>query len=270
MTALTGRRLSNDGAVRLVGRAIASRTPAAVVRFGEGEGRVLSVEPGRADSLDIAKRKLAKQTGLIFSPEQILRVSGLLMIALQQADVVGIEYGGGFSAEHREWMQRIIAIHGGLPASAHRDRYVSQCTVNSDLYHALPTLLDGLNRLSLVSCRDLAPRLAKQGIHDVAVYQLPSQYVMRDVDDEYEAQLHDMPIWPDFYESLESGITVRQPGEVFLVGAGVFAKSLCIRIRDLGGIALDMGSTLDHMAEKTTRGRWRPAFRELPADPLSV
>ena len=40
----------------------------------------------------------------------------------------------------------------------------------------------------------------------------------------------------------------------FLVGAGIFGKDLCIRIRELGGIALDMGSCLDLMAGKVTRG----------------
>jgi hypothetical protein len=54
---------------------------------------------------------------------------------------------------------------------------------------------------------------------------------------------------------LEKRLAVRSRGEVFLVGAGLFAKHLCITIRDQGGIAIDIGSSLDAMAGKTTR-RW--------------
>jgi hypothetical protein len=79
-----------------------------------------------------------------------------------------------------------------------------------------------------------------------------------------------VPIWPDFYRRLEEEIEVREQGEVFLVGAGLFGKSLCVRIRERGGIALDMGSTLDGIAGKVTRGEGRPTFRPFPETPRLV
>ena len=99
---------------------------------------------------------------------------------------------------------------------------------------------------------------ADYGVQDVRVFQVPSQYITRKVDDEYEAALHGVPIWPAFYERLHAELTVRRRGEVFLVGAGLFGKGLCIRVRELGGIALDLGSCLDGMADKVTRGVNRP------------
>ena len=94
---------------------------------------------------------------------------------------------------------------------------------------------------------------------------MPSQYVMRTVDDEYERALHGIPIWPDVVDRIRDELEVRQRGEVFLVGAGLFGKELCIRVRERGGIALDLGSCLDGMADKVTRGPNRPKPYRPPA-----
>lgn len=50
--------------------------------------------------------------------------------------------------------------------------------------------------------------------------------------------MHGVRIWPDVHVRLRSELTVREPGEVFLVGAGVFGKDLCVRVRDRGGASL--------------------------------
>lgn len=219
-----------------------------------------------------AVHKLSKQTGLAFTPQQVLKVGGLIKRALGRSDVVGIDFSHNFTDEHKEWMRKIAAVHAGLAPSERRSGQLrTHSSVNQDLYARLPYLLGRTNRkLSVISCRDLKPWLAAHGMYDIGVYQVPSQYVMRDVDDEYEARLHDVPIWPDFYAGLESELEVRDQGEVFLVGAGVFGKSLCLEIRERGGIALDMGSTLDGMAGKVTRGRNRPKLRRMPEDPTWV
>jgi hypothetical protein len=263
--------VSRRHTVRLVSRAVDSRTPLAVVRFGEGEGRLLAADPGDDFSIRVAGRKLHKQTGLAFPPGEVLKVRALVTNALDQADIVGLRGSARFSDEHREWMDLINRIYAERVVGGRRPAYVAHCLLHHDVYDALPDLLGQERQLSVISCRDLGPKLkADYGIADPAVYQIPSQYVVRDVDDEYEARLHDVDIWPDFYRELRSGIEVRERGEIFLVGAGLFGKDLCIRVRDLGGIALDMGSTLDQMAGKVTRGHNRPQFRPPPETPRWV
>ena len=69
--------------------------------------------------------------------------------------------------------------------------------------------------------------------------------------------MRDTPIWPHAHARLDSEMAVRERGEVFLVGAGVFGKDLCVRLREKGAIGLDMGSALDVIAGKTTRGAKR-------------
>lgn len=263
--------LSRRQTVRLVGRCIEERSPLAVVRFGEGEARLLAADPDDPISMKAAIKKLRRQTGLTFSPEEMLKVRRLVMSALDQADVVGLRTSASFAEEHIALGARIAEIYERRVGEGRKPAYVTHSLVNNDLRDALPDLLGEQTRLSVVSCRDIGAALeADHGLADVVVYQVPSQYVVRDVDGAYEAALHDVPFWPDFYRRLEAEISVRRAGEIFLVGAGLFGKGLCIRIRELGGIALDMGSTLDGIAGKVTRGEGRPTFRPFPETPKPV
>lgn len=263
--------LSRKQTVRLVSRCIAERRPIAVVRFGEGEARLLAANPGDTASVTAAIKKLRRQTGLTFSEAEMLKVRALVLSALDEADVLGLRTSASFAEEHRELGELIATVYAERVAQGRRPAYLAHSMLNSDLRDALPALLAEQQQISVVSCRDIGPTLqAEHPLTDVAVHQIPSQYVVRDVDGPYEAALHDVPIWPDFYRRLRGGLTVRAAGEVFLVGAGLFGKDLCIRIRDLGGIALDMGSALDGIASKVTRGRGRPTFRPPPKTPKLV
>jgi hypothetical protein len=263
--------LSKEQVVRLVHRCAAELTPLAVVRFLEGEGRLLVADPSDKTSMKVAIRKLRRQTGLTFSPGEMLKVRALVMKALDEADVVGIQADESFHEEHLEWMDRIADVYRSRLRQGRDPALVTHSRCNGDLYEALPSLLDSQKRVSAISCRDLRPTLeGDYGVTDVAIYQIPSQYVVRGVDGPYEQAMHDVAIWPDFYQQLQARISVRARGEIFLIGAGLFGKELCIRVRERGGIALDMGSALDRMAGKTTRGRKRPKFQPLPKTPRVV
>jgi hypothetical protein len=256
--------LSDEQTVELVRSWIRERRPGALVRFGEGEGRLLIADPEDSESLRVASNKLKRQAGLLLRGKEVLEVKELVRKALDEADVVGIRGSDWFSEEHRMWVERIEEIYEQRRAAGRSSAYVSHCLISSRLYEALPSLLDSEQRISVISSREVEPVLRETYGVDARVYQVPSQYVMRNVDGAYEAKLHGTPIWPDFYQQLRDEIDVRERGEVFLVGAGVFAKELCIEIRDRGGIALDMGSCLDQLAGKVTRGRNRPKPFPLP------
>lgn len=233
---------------------LGSGAPAAVVRFGDSEARLLTVSPNDAASMNVVGRNLEQQTGLSFSDNDVLEVKMLVAHAFDRADVLGIRFWDRFLAEHKRWMRRLATLYEERVAAGRPPVPLAHCLLGHDVLDMLPGLLAG-RPVSVVSCRDLKPVLeADWGLDDVAVYQVPSQYRTRIVDGAYEAAMHDIPIWPDAHARLHASLTVRERGEVFLVGAGMLGKDLCIRIRDRGGIALDMGSALDQVAGKLTRG----------------
>jgi hypothetical protein len=166
-------------------------------------------------------------------------------------------------------MTKLAAVYAERLAAGRRPAILAQSLLSHEVVDRLPELLRG-RRVSVISCRNVKPVLeADWGLDDVVVYQVPSQHAMRDVDGAYESALHGVPIWPDAHSRIRSELTVRERGEVFLVGAGLFGKDLCIRVRDLGGIALDLGSALDRVAGKITRGP-RRRILDLYAGGMSV
>ena len=258
--------LSRAELVKRTAEWIREQTPVAIVRFGEGEGRLLTADPSDAQSMKVAARKLRRQSGIMFPPQDVLKIKSQVLRAFDEADVIGIRGSDSFNDEHKMWVERIERAYDERLAQGRRPAHVSHCLLNNSLRDALPTLLEEQRRISVISCRDLKPYLAAEcGIDDVRVFQVPSQYIVREVDGPYESTLHDVPIWPEFYENVRASLSVRAPGEVFLVGAGIFGKELCIRVRDLGGIALDLGSSLDKMADKVTRGPNKPEPYPLPS-----
>ncbi|HVT35380.1 MAG TPA: hypothetical protein VHE37_07350 [Nevskiaceae bacterium] len=84
------------------------------------------------------------------------------------------------------------------------------------------------------------------------------------------------PFYPTVFQRIFADIEFDR-GEVFLVGAGMLGKLLCARIRDLGGIAMDVGSIMDHWAGFATRAesahqytRFDPAASLLAGQPFAA
>jgi hypothetical protein len=242
--------------------------PAAVVRFGDAEARLLTAVSDES-SMKAAIGVIEREAGLSLRPEAVLELQALLAAAFDEADVLGIRFRERLLSDHKQWMGKLSILYAQRVAAGRDPATLAPCLFSYYLIERLPEMLAG-HRVSAISCRDLEPVLEGEwGLDDVRVYQVPSQYSARDVDGAYEAAMHGEPIWPDVHTRLRTELTVRERGEIFLIGAGVFGKDLCIRVRDLGGIAIDMGSALDHIAGRLTRGPERRVL-ECFADGMPV
>ncbi|MET0306458.1 MAG: hypothetical protein ABW196_09560 [Solirubrobacterales bacterium] len=230
---------------------IEERTPTAVVRFGDGEEVLMGARADEAGSIAAAKQKLARHADQHFSAEAVLEIKRAIEQAFDEADALGILYGHELVEGQ---MNRLTRIYADRVRCGRKPAVLAHCLLSHDILDSLPGMLAG-RRVSVISCRDVKPVLeAEWGVQDVPVYKVPSQHAQRDLDGAYEAALHDVPIWPDVHTRIREELTVRERGEVFLIGAGVFGKDLCIRVRDDGGVAVDLGSALDRVVGKITRG----------------
>lgn len=237
----------------LAGR-IEERTPAAMVRFGDGEEAVVEASHTDEGAMALATAKLVGQTGARLPPRDVIEIGQSIERAYEQADVLGILSVGGNEEQGPSALRYLERIAAGNPPAA-----LTYRLLHHGILERLPELLSG-RLVGVVSCRDVKPVIeADWGLRDVVIHQIPSEHKAREVDGSYEAALHGTPIWPDVYNRLKAELTIRERGEVFLVGAGILGKGLSLLIRDHGGIALDMGSALDRIAGKITRGPKRRA-----------
>src|ERR1044072_2552037 len=261
--------LAKEELVQWLQRRLEERAPAAVVRFGDAEARLLLADADDERSIADAAHKLEIETGLSFSLKSVLEIKALVALAFEHADVLGIRFTDRAPDDRRMWMNKLAALHeehlrAGRPPAA-----LAHCLLGYDILDDLPGLLAG-RPVSVITCRDVKSTLEGDwGVVDVVTYQVPSQHLVRDVDGAYEGSMRSVRIWPDAHSRVCSELLVRERGEVFLIGAGLFGKDLCIRVRDQGGIALDLGSALDHIAGKLTRGPERRVI-DLHARGMSV
>lgn len=60
--------------------------------------------------------------------------------------------------------------------------------------------------------------------------------------------------FPTVYDRTLAELSVPRPGAVFLVAGGLLGKIYCDRIKQLGGIAFDIGAVVDAWMGHNTRG----------------
>ena len=147
--------LSRKQAVQLITSWIQRRIPAAVIRFGEGEGRLLVADPADPESIRVAANKIRRQTGLRLSPEEVLGVE----VARDER----LRRGGRRRAPRQRVVQRRApdvgrADHGLFEerlAQGREPAYVTHCMLNNSLRDSLRSLLEGQPPVSVISSRDV-------------------------------------------------------------------------------------------------------------------
>jgi hypothetical protein len=99
-------------------------------------------------------------------------------------------------------------------------------------------------RPGLITGREqLATELQRWLRKKIDYYAVPNDYPIRTGNQSNSAV--DLDAYVDVFERTARIIDVKYPGQLFLVGGGIWSKSICNRIKKLGGIALDIGAVCD-------------------------
>ena len=121
-------------------------------------------------------------------------------------------------------------------------------------------LLAAQDRIIIVTSRDVGPRLARwlEGPEVIRI-DVPAHASQRF--DAAEAERH----FPEgLTRALDALAACNPQGTIVLVGAGLLGKIICGEARDMGGIAIDVGSLFDAWQGLRTR-RTMPEGLTLPA-----
>ncbi len=171
-------------------------------------------------------------------------VGRAVLDAIAEADVIALPDAAHLAAAHEHFgflaeMLRIAARetarHAGLSVLGEMH----------DLMPFLRPLLADQPFLGVVGpYPDLAERLGRFcQIDETATYLVPAALDRQDIAPSLRGRGH----YPALFEQTLASLTVPFPGAPFLVAAGVLGTAYCGRIRQLGGIAIDIDSVV---------GRW--------------
>ena len=252
-------------AVMLAGRiidCIRHGRPASFLRVSDGEALFLPWHPWGAPqtTADQAYIQNIWWGDTRMAGERLATINADFLTAVSRASAVGIMSFAGC----------IHALLGGFGGSAygrgmlnchsHFDSVATEAVLTSaDFHHDLNAwglwsdILGATRSVSYISCHDLAPALLQGfGVQTRIAHHIPAEHKYGDVfgrKPDPGASGHTLL---DRHDELSAALSPL-PGELYLVAAGFLGKIYCERIRERGGIAIDIGSLADYWMGFATR-----------------
>ncbi len=250
---------------------LGDREPASIIRLGDGEGAVLArPTPSNAALWPTVHAHFGPRT----TPGFVDSLANKLTCAIDNADVIGVRDDllqvdfpkAHFSLGKNEFTQKFRALFNLRPVEKNIDyygalrlalmhRFLSGHVFRSSVIFGSAWLHFGLSqsgalirmvreqkRIGLISSKPDLPRNLEKLLNvNVSYYQIPDIYLVAAAKDKRQTadQL------PNSLMQTLSSLKVESQGQLFLVGAGVFGKAYCHRIKELGGIAIDIGAVCD-------------------------
>ncbi|CZT36240.1 hypothetical protein GA0004734_00032400 [Rhizobium sp. 9140] len=256
--------LSTQAVYSEISRAIYDRSPFSLIRLGDGEGSCLSL--GDVDEMEYAalyaanRRELTEMWfGKDFPSEQngFQALSRSLPDVLAQTDIIGIPYESWIEHEYN------ISSTRGIPSLVNILRCIRNASLNtkicSQLIHMdlqngdfIGKLIKQADKIALISCLSELPDLIKTRfeISSVDFYKIPGEKGSSSVLGEAaSAGTH----YPNAYHEIMERLSTPHDGKLFLVAGGILGKFYVNKIKEFGGVALDIGSLADGWAKKNTR-----------------
>ncbi len=273
------------------------RKATSVVRLGDGEGMVLA-RPTPGDTT------LWKWVCFHFGPKitahHINGLADMLSCAIESADVIGVRddlvdvdfHPDNFNLSKRKFLKfskrkflrcfrasfRLRSVDAKLAYPhalrlAHLHRFLSTQMFHQDTvftsawihFHlsssgTLIKIMREQKRIGLITSKpELAKAVEKQLNIKVDYYNVPEIYAAT------ATAKANYSHFPNEFDRTMQALQVAYRGQLFLVGAGICGKVYCHRIKELGGIGLDIGAVCDAWINIPSR---RVVFRTL-YDPKS-
>jgi hypothetical protein len=265
--------LDDEAALERIRAAAAARTPFSLLRLGDGEAVLLSIdESAWLQDLEQLHRHWGAE-GVTLG--DVLRVRRDLEAGIADADLVGLrpdvlgvtapddllarplEETGDFVRKNFELrepgIQDLVArrlalanrVMTRLPKSPDQD-YCSSWIHWEMLAHGLiDELLDAVDEVVLVTTHpELGPVVAEKFGVQAHVITVPGKFV-----DTGRSGVH----VPTRYDQMRAELSGFAPGTLALVGAGIPGKVYCHWLKEAGCVALDVGATFDAWIGRASR-----------------
>jgi hypothetical protein len=262
---------SNDQINTFIADRLSSRKSTSLIRLGDGEGAILARPTSENTTL---WSTVLSHFGPHVTSDFINSLADELTSAIDNADVIGIRDDllkvhfpdSNYSLGKVEFTEQFKALFNLRPAEkninyagalrlALTHRFFSTHIFRNGVVFGSAWMHFGLSQsgglarmistekhIGLISSRPaLAEELESRLNVIVNYYEIPDIYCeLRKIRNENLAnQL------PEQLKQTMEALTVKFQGQLFLVGAGIFGKVYCNKIKKLGGVAIDIGAVCD-------------------------
>ena len=222
--------------------------PASLIRLGDGEGRLLGFPEfvnKQATSNEVSGLDHSLQIWFgrdDFQTEDLLSLSTQLREAVKNADIVGLPRLKQYQAFH---VYRYVAQAISQFDLLNESQIITDAAIHRYLQFGLfyRLLLEELDFVGLITGRPQLADIIKNifSIKELKQYLIPAEAIHPGgLEGEH---------YPDRFNSLKTELQVPYKGAIFLVGAGALGKIYCNWIKQLGGIAIDIGSICDSWSD---------------------
>lgn len=260
---------NDDDIAALISQKLSNREPASIIRLGDGEGAMLA-RPGPEDT--VLWTHVSAYFGSNFNARQPALLADALEAAILSADVVGVRDditdvnlpASIFDLQESEFLRlfkksfklRKVELdipYAGALRLAHLHRWLATQGFGKETvfcsawlhFHlsatgALVKMIRREQRIGLISSKPSVANEIKERLNvEVDYYEVPERSCSTN------ANGSDGAHYPNAFNRIMESLKLRIPGQLFLVGAGVCGKVYCQRIKELGGIGLDIGAVCD-------------------------
>jgi hypothetical protein len=258
--------LGRDALGGFLAERILAAEPFSWIRLNDGEARfLLHLHPELRAS--VPEREASAMARLIWyvwfgqdlddvSEAGIAALRTQFETAIANADLLGLPNADqlasdkvhyGFCAGLERYLSRLFARSG--------PKFTTWTGFNLALNEADPFLSSLLGRLDFLGVISPHPELAGRlqrlhGIDHIRSYDIPGETRLDRPRDHADRGTH----FPAIFERIMRELEVPRRGAPFLVAGGLLGKIYCDRIRQLGGIAIDIGALADAWMGYNSRG----------------
>ncbi|MCB8884106.1 hypothetical protein ACELLULO517_28090 [Acidisoma cellulosilytica] len=267
--------LKHDQVASKILHAIETRSGFSLIRVGDGEGAFLRLnneDESRYANLYDANRQ--NRMAMWFGSNFDWRNNGFfedslaLVKAIESCDILAIP--------DIAWLRNgySISSQSGIPSLVNIVRFCSEFMQTPEKMHFttastakelqihghFEVILRVVKRVTVISCLPDLPTLLRNyfGISQVTFIQIPGEQGSRAaLGDQVSFAAH----YPEVYKDLLKSLEKPWGGELVLIAGGFLGKLYASKIKEYGGIALDIGSLADRWLGKKTRPGDDPRYK---------
>jgi hypothetical protein len=266
------RWVNATATAKLIFQAVKQRKPLSLIRLGDGEARFLIFCENNASHVISAPERTAIGHSILWNwfgqdaksiPQEAYKdIYDRLINSVRNADILGRTDSKrlakdtrhfGFLAYMEERVDELSPRH-----QAFANAFINTSLHEENFYKSLFEKIDFIGAIG--PHPDLAEAIAKKfKIASHKSYVIPGEMRLPN----REGLRNGVDHYPAVYNSILETLEVPFKGAVYLVAGGLLGKIYCDRVKQLGGIALDIGSIADVWMGFNTRpgqydasGKW--------------